>query len=308
MRLPLKQAGSPCGRLLFPGANKGIHIDAQGASITTRIDMAKSIPFFKFSATGNDFILFDTRKISEKLDDPAFVRRICTRRTSVGADGILLVAKSDKYDFSLRYINADGSETECGNGARAAAVFVSRQDGKVLRFSFGDNVYASEIVGRRVQLSMPTPKKLTLDVGLSLNDSLTEGGFVNTGVPHYVLFTDTLSTVEVSTLGKKYRSHAKFAPTGTNVNFVQRLKGDQIRVRTYERGVEAETLSCGTGCVASAMISNLRHGLSYPIEVLTSGGALVVSKEAHDFYLEGEVDLVYEGRLIAQQVDGDRAG
>jgi diaminopimelate epimerase len=261
--------------------------------------MAEILPFFKLSATGNDFILFDTREVSTASDDPAFVRRVCTRRTSVGADGILLVAENHEYDFSLRYINADGSETECGNGARAASYFVSLQGRRALRFSFGDNVYTSEIEGRRVRLSMPSPKDLVLDVGLSPAGSFTEGGFVNTGVPHYVLFTDTLSMVEVGTQGKLYRFHECFAPAGTNVNFVQRLEGGGIGVRTFERGVEAETLSCGTGCVASAVIASLRYGLVYPIEVQTAGGTLIVGGQDRDFYLEGEVDLVYEGKLIA---------
>lgn len=259
-----------------------------------------NIPFFKFSATGNDFILFDNRERIFTGDEVDFFRKICERRMSVGADGVLLIERHPDYDFRMRYINADGSETACGNGARSAAYFAHHQGwcGESVSFVAGDDVVEVLVRGRTVKLKMPEPRDYSERPGVLEESGWHEGGFINTGVPHYVLFGRNVAHEDVLPLGQKYRSHPHFRPDGTNVDFVEVDSPDLIRVRTYERGVENETLSCGTGCVASAILSNVQGKTGFPITVLTPGGELKVLKDATGRYLlEGEVTLVFEGKL-----------
>ncbi len=262
----------------------------------------QGLHFTKFSATGNDFVLIDNResKLSEK--DADFYRRICQRRTSVGADGVLLIDACQEADFRLRYFNADGSESECGNGARSAAYFAVQHGiaSRRMRFRFGKGLYEAEVSNRSVRLALPGYRDLNLSVGILDEKDFEEGGTINTGVPHYVMFANDIDRVGVSGIGKKYRYHARFQPEGTNVNFVQIVGRDRIRIRTYERGVEAETLSCGTGSVACAWLAHFRHGLQFPLKVATPGGELTVHKHEKDLqsYLEGEVKPVYEGKLM----------
>lgn len=257
--------------------------------------------FFKFSATGNDFILIDNREIGLSEQDALFFQRVCERRTSVGADGVLLIDRSQKADFRLRYFNRDGTEAECGNGARTAAWFASTRKIALpnMKFEFDGAEYEAQVSGNHVRLKLPQARDLVTEVGILEETDFEEGGAVNTGVPHYVVFDFRLEDTDVQTLGQKYRYHPRFAPTGTNVNFVLPEGPETIRVRTYERGVEAETLSCGTGAVATALIANLKKGVQFPTTVYTRGGMLKVHKESADmqFYLEGEVRLIYEGKL-----------
>lgn len=259
------------------------------------------ILFHKLSATGNDFILIDNREGHLQAQDREFFRHICQRRTGVGADGVLLIEHHREHDFRLRYINADGSETECGNGARSAAYFTHHigLTGRTTSFQFGEHLYQAEVGEGTVKLKMPKVRDLSQSMGVLQEHDLEEGGSVNTGVPHVVLFGNAIDEIDVVALGRKYRRHAAFQPAGTNVNFVQVLPSNALRVRTYERGVEDETLSCGTGCVASAYLASLQKGLALPVEVQTRGGTLSVheSDEQGRFYLEGEVTLVFEGEL-----------
>jgi len=220
----------------------------------------------------------------------------------VGADGVLLMEKSSELDFSLRYFNADGSAAECGNGARSAAYFAykNRIADKKMKFRFDDAIYEAEVKNSVVNLRLPPPRDWREAKGILEENFLEEGGFINTGVPHFVVFGHTLEDYDVHRLGQKYRHHARFQPAGTNVDFVEVLSPTQIKVRTYERGVEKETLSCGTGCVASAVVAHRKKDTCFTTEVLTAGGTLWVSQEGEDgpVHLEGEVKLVYEGTLI----------
>ena len=261
-----------------------------------------NIRFFKFSATGNDFILIDNRERIVNADDVEFFHQICQRRVSVGADGVLLIETSDEFDFSLRYFNPDGSAAECGNGARSAAYFAFKTkiaDSK-MKFRFDEAIYEAEVKNNVVKLKLPPPRDWRDANGILEETFLEEGGFINTGVPHFVLFGRDIDKQDIHGLGEKYRYHSRFQPAGTNVDFVEVLSPTQIKLRTYERGVEKETLSCGTGCVASAVVAHRKKGTRFATEVVTPGGILRVSQDGENgpAYLEGEVKLVYEGKLI----------
>lgn len=267
--------------------------------------MDKKLRFTKISATGNDFILIDNRKVWLTENDVPFFKKICQRRTGVGADGVLLINESAEYDFELRYFNADGSEAECGNGGRAAAFYAHKHQiaGEKMAFHFGHDVYDAEVAGHRVKLKLPAPFDLRETIGAVEDAGLEEGGFINTGVPHYVLFVQDVAQIDVFKTGRKYRNHTAFQPAATNVNFVELVGENAIKLRTYERGVEAETLACGTGCVASAVISNLKKALQFPVNIQTQGGEIIVHKDTNGdrFLLEGEVTPVYEGELTLRR-------
>ncbi|RMF59567.1 MAG: diaminopimelate epimerase [Calditrichaeota bacterium] len=258
------------------------------------------LAFLKLSGTGNDFILFDNREAGLSEHDVAFFRRICRRRTSVGADGVLLLEAHPEYDFRLRYFNADGSETACGNGARCGA-FAAVKLGLTrspVSFVFGKSLYEAQVDGKLVRLKMPGVKDLRERVGLQLDGAFSELGFVNTGVPHFVVATEEIDSVDVVRLGRRLRGHEVFGPEGTNVDFVKLLAADEIQIRTYERGVEGETLSCGTGCVAAAYLVRQAGRGKFPMRLQTRGGVLRVDEEHGRLFLEGEVAEIYAGKLL----------
>ncbi len=261
------------------------------------------IPFTKLSATGNDFILIDNREKIFTGDEVELFNRLCQRRTSIGADGILLIEKNPSRDFTMRYFNADGCESEmCGNGARATAYYAFQRKlvQNTMDFEVSQEPYHAVVSGKTVRLRMRKPFDLQLTPGVLDQAEMVEGGFVNTGVPHYVIFVDNVDEVNVTELGRKYRSHAFFKPTGTNVNFVRVAGASHFQMRTYERGVEDETLACGTGTVASAVIAHLQKKMPFPIAVTTRGGELVVYGDAsfENLELEGEVQEVFTGQFV----------
>jgi len=259
--------------------------------------------FTKISATGNDFILFDNRCGQLKGDEHEFIQRICRRRISVGADGVLLINASTRHDFSMIYFNSDGHIGEmCGNGARAAAYYAHNKN------IAADNVffdvlgveYSAKILPHGVQLKMPPPVEIKMKPGIVEELFLDEGGYFNVGVPHYVLFTKDVRHLDVQQIGSKYRHHPAFQPWGTNTNFVQIINDRKLKIRTYERGVEEETLACGTGTISSAIAANKQMGLRCPIEVEAEGGMLSVDfdDDLQNITLTGEVRIVYEGELL----------
>ena len=265
------------------------------------------IPFSKMSGCGNDFILIDNRRKNldpDRLGD--FVLRVCAPKISVGADGVILIEESPKADFRWRFFNSDGSEAEmCGNGGRCAARFAVLKGIAPEKLSFETlaGIIEAEVSGRRVKLQMVKPFGLKLDFAVQIDGSSHSLHFINTGVPHAVHFVPEASQVNVKDLGKKIRSHAHFQPAGTNANFVQVSDRKSIKVRTYERGVEDETLACGTGAVASALISGAKGYVDSPVAVETSGGEILnvhFQKKEDGFdrvFLEGDTRLVYEGDL-----------
>jgi len=265
------------------------------------------IPFSKMSGSGNDFILIDNRA---KILDPDrlgdFVPRVCAPKVSVGADGVILIEGSPKADFRWRFFNSDGSEAEmCGNGGRCAARFavlrgIAREK---LSFETLAGTIEAEVRGRRVKLQMVKPFGLELDLAVPVDGETRSLHFLNTGVPHAVYFVPEAAKVSVKDLGRKIRFHPRFQPAGTNANFVQPVDRKNIKVRTYERGVEDETLACGTGAVASALIAGAKGYVDSPVAVETSGGEILnihFQKNEGGFarvFLEGDTRLVYEGDL-----------
>jgi diaminopimelate epimerase len=264
------------------------------------------ITFTKMNGAGNDFVLIDNRERKIKLT-PEQAVRICDRHRGVGADGVmLLVPSSGKADWAWDFYNADGSEAEmCGNGARCFARYVERTVGVKDSFKFETKagIITAKLHGERVTISLTSPKDLKLSELVPLSVGKTEIHSLNTGVPHAVVFVPDADKAMVSTLGPEVRRHQHFAPRGTNVNFVQLKGGNTIRVRTYERGVEGETLACGTGVSASAMISARLYKLKSPVQVHVQGGDVleVGFEEQNGVFdnvtLTGPADFVFEGQM-----------
>ncbi|MGC4023288.1 MAG: diaminopimelate epimerase, partial [Cyclobacteriaceae bacterium] len=225
------------------------------------------MPFQKYQATGNDFVIVDNRnkEYSFSTDE---IKKICDRKFGVGADGIMLVEKHPSLDFNLVYYNADGSASLCGNGSRAAVRMASSlgiMNGKA-KFNAYDGLHEAELLpNENVRLKMNDVS----EVMKINNDSF----FINTGSPYFIKFVSGVNSTPVFEDGRKIRYSDDFKPGGTNVNFVELLDGNSIFVRTYERGVEDETLSCGTGVTASALAATFQNFQS-PVNVKTLGGAV----------------------------------
>jgi len=268
--------------------------------------MAK-IPFSKMTGCGNDFIIIDNRRKildADKLGD--FVRKVCAPKLSAGADGLVLIEPSDKANFKWRFFNSDGSVGEmCGNAARCVARFALLKRIAPLNMTFETlaGIIEAEVAGRQIKVLMVPPTGLKLNIDVTIDGESRQMHFINTGVPHAVQFVDQVASVAVKDLGKKIRFHAQFQPAGTNANFVQVVDRKHIKVRTYERGVEDETLACGTGAVASALIAAKKEFVDSPVEVQTSGGEILkihFQSKGDGFdrvFLEGDARLVYEGEL-----------
>jgi diaminopimelate epimerase len=268
---------------------------------------SRTMEFTKMSGTGNDFIVIDSFHRSFDIDWPRFARTYCPRKISVGADGVLVLSPSDVADFTYRIFNADGSEAEmCGNGARCAAAFAVERGiaGSSMRFKTLAGIVEARVNPDDVSIRVTDPHSLEKDISIAVDDRDCIVHHVNTGVPHTIWFTDEIDTLPVNELGKAVRAHPRFSPAGTNVDFVQALGKDRIRVRTYERGVEAETLACGTGAVASAVISHAAGQVeARSIRVDMPGGTLYIEFTSRngdytDVWLTGEVSFVYNGTLF----------
>ena len=268
--------------------------------------VSRAIRFWKLEGAGNDFLGLDGRLGGFKLNRKK-ITDLCDRRRGVGADGVLVVEKPKRRgaDFRMRYYNSDGGEAEmCGNGARCFALLaraVSGRKGNVLRIQTQAGLVTLQIRGQEVQVSMTEPTRLRLGKKVVVAGRKVVVDFLNTGVPHAVLFVRSVRSVDVAQLGRAIRYHSAFAPSGTNVNFVEIGRGNRIHVRTYERGVEGETLACGTGVVAASILSNLRRGLRSPILVTTRGGDhlrvgfSMVNGQAREVTLQGPARIVYTG-------------
>jgi len=267
----------------------------------------KQIDFYKMSGSGNDFIIVDNRKkIVDETDLANFVARVCRRKLSVGADGFILLEDTDAVDFKWQFFNSDGSVAEmCGNGARCAARFayINQIAGTDMSFETAAGIIHAQVSGDLVKINMPDPADLKTDYGLDLQDSSMSVSSINTGVPHVVITVDNIDDAEVVKLGREIRFHDKFAPAGTNVNFVRLQEDGYVAIRTYERGVEDETLACGTGAIAAAIVTAYQAKIQSPVNVLTRGGeTLKVYYQEQDglfsdIYLEGDARIIYQGRL-----------
>jgi len=260
-----------------------------------------SIHFYKYQATGNDFVLIDNRsgQYSFSVDQ---VKKICDRRFGIGADGLMLIEKHPTLDFNLIYYNSDGSESLCGNGSRAAVKMASALglvNGKASFNAYDGPHEAKLLSGEIVRLKMSDVKETK-----TLGDDI----FINTGSPHLIRFVENLKDFPVVEEGRKIRYSEAFQPKGTNVNFVELLKDNTIFVRTYERGVEDETLSCGTGVTASALAASLK-GYTSPVKIKAMGGELSIEFEPQsgqsvaqvstfsNIFLIGPAKMVFEGEM-----------
>ncbi len=259
------------------------------------------------NGAGNDFVLLDNRERKIQLSRDQIVR-LCHRQRGIGADGLLLLvpSTSGKADWAWEFYNSDGSVAEmCGNGARCFARFIQRQAGAngQTTFETGAGIITARFRGERVTVNFTPPKDLALDERISAAGQTLVVHSLNTGVPHAVLFVPDADKAMVQPLGSEIRHHPHFAPKGTNVNFVQVIGPNYIRVRTYERGVEGETLACGTGVTASALIAARLHRFTSPVLVRVQGedmlevGFKATDSGFEDVTLTGPAQFVFDGHI-----------
>lgn len=270
------------------------------------------IEFWKMSGSGNDFILIDNRdgQIKDEEMGP-LVQSACRRRESVGADGTIFVVGSDRYDFGWRFFNADGGEVEmCGNGGRCVSRFAYLKGitGPKMTFETLAGPVSAEVKGRMVKVLMPRPGNLSMDLDIDYQPGWKSCDFINTGVPHVVIGVRELSTHPVREQGRSIRCHSRFSPEGTNANFMRRIGPGELEIRTYERGVEDETLACGTGAIACALVASIREKVSSPVRVKTRGGeelTIHFKRENTSFeqvWLEGNTSVIYQAQLNKEAI------
>ncbi|MCX5781939.1 MAG: diaminopimelate epimerase [Elusimicrobia bacterium] len=271
----------------------------------------KTINFHKISAAGNDFILIDNRNKILPKDESLLAKKLCDRKFAVGADGLIILENSDKTDFKMRYYNSDGSiASMCGNGGRSIARFANILGivQNKMTFETEAGFVKAEILGKEIKLFLYEPKDAKLDFTLRVDKREFSVSFINTGVPHTVIFVNDIDKTDVLELGRMVRYHKEFLPGGTNVNFVQKKDDNSIFVRTYERGVEGETLACGTGVIASAIIAGLRGMVNQPVHCITRGGyILTVAYSKNDkgdllspvsnVSLQGPAEVAFKGEV-----------
>lgn len=259
------------------------------------------IEFYKYQGTGNDFIIIDNREANIDPRDTSLISHLCERKYGIGADGLILLEKSETCDFSMRYFNSDGREASlCGNGSRCIVAFAHHLG------IVSDQIHFTAIDGEHKAYIKNHHNTLWVSLKMQDVDEIEAGEdycYLNTGSPHYVKFIDNPSNLDTYSQGRAIRYNERFAGEGTNVNFVT-LNKENITVSTYERGVEDETLSCGTGVVASALSSCLKEdGTSGSYRIKTKGGELLVrykrgkGNQFSDIWLEGPATLVFKGLI-----------
>jgi diaminopimelate epimerase len=266
------------------------------------------IRFTKAVATGNDFVVVDNRKKVLKNNLARLAKELCDRKYGIGADGLLLLEGSDSADFKMRIFNPDGSEAQmCGNGSRCIALYAYKK--KIASSSMDietlAGIISASVNGDNVKVKLTEPKDIQWNLCLMIHECPYKVNFANTGVPHVIHFVKDIENISVKELGSSMRYHADFSPEGANVDFVRIADRNKkkIQVRTYERGVEDETLACGTGAVASAIIAAEAEDISSPITVETRSGEMLkvhfemVKGDFKNVYLEGKAQLVYEGEI-----------
>jgi len=267
----------------------------------------EQITFFKMSGSGNDFIIVDNRsKVVTETDLEHFITRVCRRKLSVGADGFILIENADNADFKWQFFNSDGSRAEmCGNGARCAArfAFLNEIAGPDMTFDTDAGIIHARVTDDRVKIKVPDPADLKTDYTLALKDGSVTISSVNVGVPHVVITVKEIDGVDVGQMGREIRFHQEFTPAGTNANFVCPQKDGSIEIRTYERGVEDETLACGTGSIAAAIVVAHKTKTPSPVKVMTKSGEHLniyyqeKDGKFYDVHLEGDARIIYKGEL-----------
>jgi diaminopimelate epimerase len=270
------------------------------------------LAFTKLSGAGNDFVALDARDGRlGALDKGALARALCDRHHGIGADGILVLAPSTIADVKMLYYNADGTVGGmCGNGGRCTAVYARMLGvpGNELTIEALDYVYRAQFTVHGVCLHMKDPTAIVRGVRVSAAGDTHTVHAINTGSPHIVMFVNDVKAQDVEGTGRALREHERFAPEGTNVNFVETIDTSALSMRTYERGVEAETLACGTGSVASAVVAHLEYGLRPPIRVRTRSGESLrvnftaIGSRITDVTLEGPAVTVFTGKILYDPV------
>lgn len=269
--------------------------------------MENSIPFYKMVASGNDFVVVDNRRGIVK-DPTAFAREICRPHQGACADGLLLFESSKKANFTMRILNPDGSEAAaCGNGFRCIALYAHDilKYSSRMNFESGSGLIEAEVKQKNdVKVQLVKPRVFEMDGIVEVRKHRLHYTFLDTGVPHTVIFVEGLEKVDVFEIGKAIRNHTHFQPFGANVNFVEVKGKKEIAVRTYERGVENETLACGTGSTASAIVSVLKGYTEPPVSVRTTGGEKLridmqrKGQEITKVFLEGKAQFIYKGEYF----------
>ena len=261
----------------------------------------RKFEFSKMVASGNDFIVFDNRRAGLK-NGAELAIALCCRIQGIGADGLIFIEKSRRADFKMKIFNSDGSEAEmCGNGMRCAIFFKGKKNVNVETLA---GMLKGEIVEDKIKVRMTPPKDFRINVNLNINGQIYQVNHLNTGVPHSIYFVEDLDITNVRLLGRLIRYHNDFQPAGTNVDFVKVIDEENLQIRTYERGVEDETLACGTGSVATALIYHHKFIYtdgSFKTNIETRGGEKIkvhfISKKGvyEDIWLEGDARIVYKG-------------
>jgi diaminopimelate epimerase len=277
--------------------------------------------FTKLNAAGNDFILFDKKVNPEVELTPQVIKKLSHRQTGIGADGILLISDIDGYAFGMNYYNADGSTGSlCGNGVRCA-IWYGKESCRIgddrVNFIANGTEYSGKVLDYGlVRFYLNQPAKLKYNFKIKAANQLINASYADTGSPHVVInigdvlrnpsvpnsFFMDLNDFPVKEIGREIRNHKDFAPEGTNVNFI-RIENEVVKIRSYERGVEDETLSCGTGSVAAAIISNANYNLKPPINLLSKGGFklvvdfIVENHEVRDLSLTGPAEITFKGEI-----------
>jgi diaminopimelate epimerase len=283
----------------------------------------EKISFTKMSGAGNDFIVINKDLFPDLSLNSSSIKKLCGRRNGIGADGLITIAGSGtSYDFLMRYYNADGTTGSlCGNGARCAirfAQFARITENKFVRFLSNDKEYSGNILaGGKTKVNFNSPAEIMLNIKINVDGQSIKSSFIDTGSPHVIIniedvlketkdnssYYNDLDTFPVFNLGKDIRYHADFAPAGTNVNFIK-IVGNKVYIRTYERGVEDETLSCGTGATASALAAHFLYKLNSPVSLVTRGGDVLTVDFLADgqiitgLSLTGPVKIVYTGEFL----------
>ena len=274
----------------------------------------RKIAFTKMHGAGNDFVLIDDRAETIPVHDHILLAMLAAPRTGIACEGVILVQKSSVADFRMVFFNPDGTEADlCGNGARCVAAF-AREIGVVsspaMTFETRAGLVDAEVsANAAVKVWMPEPKNRRYGLQVKVGDTFVAGDYVEAGVPHFIVPCESVASVDVEGLGRALRLSDAFAPNGTNVDFVQFLPAHKAIIRTYERGVEAESGACGTGAVATAVVAVETKKMSLPVHVRTSQGyTLTVDGDwrhakATGFTLTGPVKKVFDGVVDLDSFD-----
>ncbi len=279
------------------------------------------IYFYKLTGAGNDFVFFDRRQNPDLLLSGSDIRKICNRRFGIGADGVIFIEDTNAYDFEMIYFNADGSTGSlCANGARCAIWFAektNRLQNKKAKFLSNGLLYSGEVISDElIKFNLNPPSNSRFNFRIKVYDQLIKADYIDTGSPHVVIdiqdvlqepknpFSNYTSIQEfpVYHLGKEIRYHKDFSPAGTNVNFYK-VENEKILIRTYERGVEDETLACGTGSVATAISAFVNKKISLPVSLITWGGETLIvnfdieNQKVSNITLTGPAKIVFEGKI-----------